>query len=227
MHTIWMVCTPFEWYAHYLNGMHTIRMVCTPFEWYAHHLNGMHTIWMVCIPFEWYAYHSKYAHHLNGMRKAEYFSSIQSCAASRPGRYRSYQNIIYLVINLFMFIQHCLGSDGYRSFHRYYMVIQTQTAAFLSISNSIQSTNHTLAWLDGAEVSASGWGSGGPRFQSNPRLTFQSCSRYQLNQLGSKAASESTFKKSNTCGVSNNRLYFYFMVRTSGLHGEYRKLSSN
>ena len=40
-------------------------------------------------------------------------------------------------------------------------------------------------------------------------LTFQSCSRYQLNQLGSKAASESTFKKSNTCGVSNNRLYFY------------------
>ena len=32
---------------------------------------------------------------------------------------------------------------------------------------------------------------------------------YQLNQLGSKAASESTFKKSNTCGISNNRLYFY------------------
>ena len=48
------------------------------------------------------------------------------------------------------------------------------------------------------------------RFQSHPRLTFQSSSRYQLNQLGSKAASESTFKKSNTCGVSNNRLYFYF-----------------
>ena len=65
-----------------------------------------------------------------------------------------------------------------------------------------------LLWLDGAEVSASGWGSGGPRFQSHPRLTFQSCSRYQLNQLGSKAASESTFKKSNTCGVSNTRLYF-------------------
>ena len=67
-----------------------------------------------------------------------------------------------------------------------------------------------LAWLDGAEVSASGWGSGGPRFQSHPRLTFQSCSRYQLNQLGSKAASESTVKKSNTSGVSNNRLYFFF-----------------
>ena len=47
--------------------------------------------------------------------------------------------------------------------------------------------------LDGAEVSASGWGSEGPRFQSHPRLTSQSCSRYQLNQLGRKAASESTF----------------------------------
>ena len=48
-----------------------------------------------------------------------------------------------------------------------------------------------------------------PRFQSHPRLTFQSCPRYQLNQLGSEAASESTFKKSNTCGVSNTRLYFF------------------
>ena len=66
------------------------------------------------------------------------------------------------------------------------------------------------AWLDGAEVSTLGWGSGGPRFQSHPRLTFQSCSRYQLNQLGSETASESTFKKWNTCGVSNTRLYFYF-----------------
>ena len=71
-----------------------------------------------------------------------------------------------------------------------------------------------IAWLAGAEVSASGWGSGGPRFQSHPRLTFQSCSRYQLNQLGSKAASESTFEKSNTCGVSNNRLYFTFHTVT-------------
>ena len=63
-------------------------------------------------------------------------------------------------------------------------------------------------------LSASGWGSGGPRFQSHPRLTFQSCSRYQLNQLGSKAASESTFKKSNTCGISNNRLYFTLLYFT-------------
>ena len=47
--------------------------------------------------------------------------------------------------------------------------------------------------LDGAEVSASGWGSGGPRFQSHPKLTFQLCSRYKLNQLGSKGTSESTF----------------------------------
>ena len=50
-------------------------------------------------------------------------------------------------------------------------------------------------------------------YVSHPRLTFQSCSRYQLNQLGSKAASESTFKSRILCGVSNNRLnfYFYFM----------------
>ena len=31
-----------------------------------------------------------------------------------------------------------------------------------------------------------------PPFQSNPQKTSQSCSRYQLNQLGSKAALEST-----------------------------------
>ena len=68
--------------------------------------------------------------------------------------------------------------------------------------------NHS--WLDGADVSASGWGSGAPQFQSHPGLTFQSCSRYQLNQLGNKAASESTFKKSNNCGVSNTRFYFTF-----------------
>ena len=75
--------------------------------------------------------------------------------------------------------------------------------------NPFQTIRKNSGWLDGAEVSASGWGSGGPRFQSHPRLTFQSCSRYQLNQLRSKAASESTVKKSNTCGVSNTRLYFF------------------
>ena len=31
-------------------------------------------------------------------------------------------------------------------------------------------------------------------------LTFQSCSRYQLNQLGNEAASESTFENLNSCG---------------------------
>ena len=52
-----------------------------------------------------------------------------------------------------------------------------------------------------------------PGSMYHPTLTFQSCSRYQLNQLGSEAASESTFKKSNTCGVSNtrqSRLYFLY-----------------
>ena len=68
----------------------------------------------------------------------------------------------------------------------------------------------SIMWLDGAEVSASGWGSGGPWFQSHPRLTFQSCSRYQLNQLGSKAASESTFKKSNIAGYQIIDFTFYF-----------------
>ena len=47
------------------------------------------------------------------------------------------------------------------------------------------------------------WRSGGPRFKSHPRLTFQSWSSYQLNQLGSKAASDSTLKQLTTCGVSN------------------------
>ena len=44
------------------------------------------------------------------------------------------------------------------------------------------------------------------------RLTFQSCSRYQLNQLGSKAASEPTFEKSNICGyqiIDFTLLYLY------------------
>ena len=48
------------------------------------------------------------------------------------------------------------------------------------------------------------WRSGGPRFKSHPRLTFQSWSSYQLNQLGSKAASDSTLKQLTTCGVSNS-----------------------
>ena len=37
-------------------------------------------------------------------------------------------------------------------------------------------------------LATSGWGLGGPQFQSQPRLTFQSGSRYQLNQLRSNGA---------------------------------------
>ena len=47
------------------------------------------------------------------------------------------------------------------------------------------------------------WRSGGPRFKSHPRLIFQSWSSYQLNQLDSKAASDSTLKQLTTCEVSN------------------------
>ena len=68
------------------------------------------------------------------------------------------------------------------------------------------------------------WRSGGPRFKSHPRLTFQSWSSYQLNQLGSKAASDSTLKQLTTCGVSNtctSLLFFllYFMGQERGVWG--------
>ena len=85
------------------------------------------------------------------------------------------------------------------------------------LSNKCWATFKTT-WLDGAKVSALDWGSGGPRFQSHPRLPFQSCSHYQLNQLGSKTASESTFKKSNTCRVSNTRLYFALKTQPDKWH---------
>ena len=88
---------------------------------------------------------------------------------------------------------------------------RSASACINAVRMWIEDTYHVMiAWFDGAEVSALGWGSGVPRFQSHPRLTFQSCSRYQLNQLGSKAASESTIKKSNTCGVSNRLLDFLY-----------------
>ena len=82
---------------------------------------------------------------------------------------------------------------------------------------------HYQAWLDGSEVSALGWRSGDPRVQSHPRQTFQSCSRYQLNQLGNKTASESTFKKSNTCRASNTRPYFFWLP----LHTELKSFKRN
>ena len=66
------------------------------------------------------------------------------------------------------------------------------------------------AWHDGAEVSASGWRSGGPRFKSHPRLISQSWSSYQLNQLGSKAASDSTLKPLTLAGYQILVLYFFF-----------------
>ena len=65
------------------------------------------------------------------------------------------------------------------------------------------------AWHDGAEVSASGWRSGGPRFKSRPRLISQSWSSYQLNQLGSKAASDSTLKQL-TLAAGYQILVLYF-----------------
>ena len=45
--------------------------------------------------------------------------------------------------------------------------------------------------------------SGGPRFKSHSRPTSQSWSCYQLNQLESKAVSDSTLKQLTTRGVSN------------------------
>ena len=58
------------------------------------------------------------------------------------------------------------------------------------------------------------WKSGGPRFKSHPRLTYQSWSSYQLNQLGSKAASDSTLKQLTTCGVSNTCTFYFYMTRS-------------
>ena len=86
---------------------------------------------------------------------------------------------------------------------------------YLFIRKFTSRCTFNTTWLDGTEVSTLGKESGGPRFPSHPRLTFQSCSRYQLNQLGSKAASQSTFKKSNTCGLSNTRIYFSYTFTTA------------
>ena len=71
------------------------------------------------------------------------------------------------------------------------------------------------AWHDGAEVSASGWRSGGPRFKSHPRLISQSWSSYQLNQLGSKAASDSTLKQLTLAGYQILVLYLQVSLSMS------------
>ena len=56
------------------------------------------------------------------------------------------------------------------------------------------------------------WRSGGPRFKTHPRLTSQSWPSYQLNQLGGKAASDSTFKQLTTCGVSNTCTFLLLWI---------------
>ena len=43
-----------------------------------------------------------------------------------------------------------------------------------------------MAWLGGTEVNASGLRSGGPRFKFDPKLISQTCSHYQLCQMGSR-----------------------------------------
>ena len=66
-----------------------------------------------------------------------------------------------------------------------------------------------FAYLSILRLAHRGWRLGGSRFKSHPRLNSQSWSSYQLNQLESKAASDSTLKQSTTCGVSNT-VYFTF-----------------
>ena len=80
----------------------------------------------------------------------------------------------------------------------WYLLYDKWYLAWVSWQESLGCTTPKCwACLDGAgvgvEVGVLGWRSGGPRFQSHPRLTSQSWSRYQLNQVGSEAASESTF----------------------------------
>ena len=81
------------------------------------------------------------------------------------------------------------GQSGYPK-KRIWIAIDGHKTARIQIKLTIFHVEYTvyryIAWLDSAKVSASGWGSGGPRFQSHPRPTLQSCSRYRLNQLGSK-----------------------------------------
>ena len=58
------------------------------------------------------------------------------------------------------------------SFHHVVQLPQVIYSHVAIVRFPIRLNNHdSLAWLDGAEVSVSGWGSGSPRFQSHPRLT--------------------------------------------------------
>ena len=73
----------------------------------------------------------------------------------------------------------------------------------------VQCVAYYLACLDGAEVSASGLKIWRSNFKSHPRLTSQSWPSYQLNQLGSKAASDSTLK---TVDYLPGIKYLYFVL---------------
>ena len=55
-----------------------------------------------------------------------------------------------------------------------------------------------------------------PGFKSHPRLISQSWSSYQLNQLGSKAASDSTLKQLTLAGYQILVLYFLYYVYQKG-----------
>ena len=66
------------------------------------------------------------------------------------------------------------------------------------------------------------WRSGGPRFKSHPRLTSQSWPSYQLNQLGSKAVSDSTLNSWILAGYQIRVLYF--KIKQSARHVWYDSL---
>ena len=94
-----------------------------------------------------------------------------------------------------------------------------------SVKNSPEATSlygeggrhsHGINVMMAQRIARRDWRSGGPRFKSHPRLTFQSWSSYQLNQLRSKAASDSTLKQLTTCGVSNTCTLLYFINDSSG-----------
>ena len=70
------------------------------------------------------------------------------------------------------------------------------------------------------------WRSGGPRFKSHPRLTSQSWPSYQLNQLGSKAASDLTLKQLTTCGVSNTCTLYFECLTTQSSRLQIKQLRS-
>ena len=67
-------------------------------------------------------------------------------------------------------------------------------------------SEYFLACLDDVEISASGLMIGRSPVQTHPRLISQSQSSYQLNQLGSEAASDST----STVDYLRGSKYSYF-----------------